>query len=313
MQHAALIADIGATTTRTALVGANGAYESVVSVSNMEAGDLSDYLAHTLERASPRPLRAVLAVAAPVDGEEIVLTNHPWSFARKPLSEKLGLRELTVVNDFAAAAYAIPRLRESDTMQIGAGEAVPGATQLILGPGTGFGVAAVHYADGKASVIPSEAGHMRFGATTPEEAAVLDSLSRDLGSVTVEHILSGEGIARLHRVLHGKDARSKQIIADAAEGLDEERQTISVFLRIFGRIVGDFALAFDARGGIFLAGGVVRSLAPLIAESPFFANYREHPPYEGRLDAIPLHLVLHSMPGLLGAASIAQGASLTPQ
>lgn len=307
MERPILIADIGATTTRTAFIGASGAFEAMTSVSNREAGDLSDYLADTIARfGAPRPSEAVLAVAAPVDGEEIVLTNHPWSFGRARLTRKLGIDELVVLNDFAAAALAVPHLAEPDLMEIGTGQNVAGGTQLVCGPGTGFGVAALHYVEGRARVIASETGHMRFGATNADEARILAYLTKDLGSVVIEHLLSGAGIARLHFILHAKSADARTIIADASEGVLAAQETVTVFLRIFGRIAGDLALAFDARGGVFLAGGVVRSLAPLIAASPFLSSFQDHPPYEQRLGAIPIKLVLHSMPGLLGAASIAR-------
>ncbi len=307
MDRPILIADIGATTTRTAFVGASGAFQSMTSVSNREAGDLSDYLADTIARfGSPRPAEAVLAVAAPVDGEEISLTNHPWSFGRARLARKLGIDELIVLNDFAAAALAVPHLAESDQMEIGAGQKLPGGTQLVCGPGTGFGVAALHYVEGRPRVIASETGHMRFGATNADEARILAYLTKDLGSVVIEHLLSGAGITRLHFILHAKSDDARTIIADASENVLAAQETITVFLRIFGRIAGDLALAFDARGGVFLAGGVVRSLAPLIAASPFLSSFQDHPPYEQRLGAIPIKLVLHSMPGLLGAASVAR-------
>jgi glucokinase len=302
-----LIADIGATTTRTAFVGASGSFEAMASVSNREAGDLSDYLAERIARfGAPRPAEAVLAVAAPVDGEEISLTNHAWSFGRERLTRKLGIDALIVLNDFAAAALAVPHLAESDLMEIGAGQSVAGGTQLICGPGTGFGVAALHYVEGRAHAIASETGHARFGATNADEARILAYLTKDLGSIVIEHILSGAGLTRLHFILHAKSSDARAIIADASDGMLAAQETVAVFLRIFGRIAGDLALAFDARGGVFLAGGVVRSLAPMIAASPFLSSFQDHPPYERRLGAIPVKLVLHSMPGLLGAASIAR-------
>lgn len=310
MERSILIADIGATTTRTAFVGASGAFNSMVSVSNREAGDLAQYLAaviaNTIARGEPRPREAVLAVAAPVDGEDIVFTNHPWKFARTPLSQQLGIEDLVVLNDFAAAAHAVPLLQPADLMQIAAGRAVPNGTQLICGPGTGFGVAALHYHADGVRITPSEAGHMRFGATNADEARILAYLVKDLGSVVIEDLLSGAGITRLHFILHGKSADANSVIADAAEDGLAAQETVSVFLRILGRVTGDLALAFDVRGGLFLAGGVVRSLAPLIAASPFLSSFQDHPPYEDRLGAVPIHLVLHSMPGLLGAASIAR-------
>jgi glucokinase len=307
MNRPILIADIGATTTRTAFIGGGRAMESLLSVSNREAGNLSEYLADTIaRRGEPRPHGAVLAVAAPVDGDQIVLTNHPWSFARPRLIERLGLNDLIVVNDFAAAAMALGSFEAADLLPLGFGSAAPGGTQLICGAGTGFGVAAVRTIEGKRRVIASEAGHMRFGAADEEEARLLAGLRPELGSIAVEHVLSGEGIVRLHRALHGTRADAKSIIAAAVEHAEPAQQTVALFLKIFGRVAGDLALAFDARGGVFLAGGVVRSLATAFGASPFLHAFQDHPPYEQRLAAMPVSLVLHSMPGLLGAAAIAR-------
>ncbi len=248
----------------------------------------------------------MLAVAGPVEGDEVALTNRKWSFSQRVLRKALKLTRLVVVNDFVAAAHALPTLRSTDLVSVGGGRSELRGTMLVCGPGTGFGAATLQRQSGKPRAIASEAGHMRLGAATADEARVVAHLVRDAGAVTVEHLLSGQGLVRLHRVLSGEQATTRQIIEAARLGKNAARETVHAFLRLYGRIAGDLALAFDARGGVFLAGGVGRVLAPFYSSSPFRAAFEEHPPYEARLAAIPTHVIVHAAPGLLGAAAIAR-------
>jgi glucokinase len=307
MRPPALVADIGATTSRFALVRSDGALDVVRSIANDEAENVVTVMRAALEACgSVRPTICVLAVAAPVEGDEIALTNRTWTFSQRALRKELKLTRLLVVNDFVAVAHALPTLRTADLVSVGGGRGEPRGTMLACGPGTGFGVATLQRQAGKPRAIASEAGHMRLGAATADEARVIAHLVREVGAVSVEHVLSGPGLVRLHRVLSGQEASTKQIIETARLGKNAARETIYAFLRLFGRVAGDLALAFDARGGVFLAGGIGRVLAPFYASSPFREAFEEHPPYQARLAAIPTHAIVHAAPGLLGAAALAR-------
>jgi len=209
-----------------------------------------------------------------------------------------------VVNDFVAVAHALPALTSADLVSIPGGHKNSKGNLLACGPGSGFGVAALIPAR-RPIAIASEAGHMRLGAATSDAARVVAHLVKELGTVVTEHVLSGPGLVRLHRILTGKQESAEDIAAAARKGRADAKATSDMFLRWFGRIAGDLALTFDARGGVYLAGGVSRSLAPLVANSLFRETFENHPPYAARLAAIPVHVVVHPTPGLLGAAVLA--------
>lgn len=305
MTPPALVADIGATTSRFALVRSDGALDVVRAIANEEAEDLTAVMHAALNASgSVRPTICILAVAGPVEGDFVTLPGRKWTFSQRALRKELKLTRLAVVNDFVAAAHALPLLGSADVVSVGGGRSEPRGTMLVCGPGTGFGVATLQRQTGKPRAIPSEAGHMRLGAATADEARIIAHLVREAGIVTIEHVLSGPGLARLHRVLSGEEATAKQIIEAARLGKNAARETVHAFLRLFGRVAGDLALAFDARGGVFMAGGIGRVLAPFYASSPFRDAFEEHPPHQGRLAAIPTRAIVHSAPGLLGAATI---------
>ena len=305
MSRSILVADVGATTTRLAIARKDGALEGVRAIANNKSENLPTMLAEMLDEAGRRrPFGAVLAVAGPVDGDQITLTNRSWSFSRRELARTLKLKPLVVVNDFTAVAHVLPKFGPADLVAVGGGRGEPRGNLLVCGPGSGFGVAALMRSGGKPRAISSEAGHMRLGAATADEARIVAHLVREYGPAVIEHVLSGPGLVRLHRFLAGEQSSTEAIIAAARVGNSLARETTDAFLRLFGRIAGDLALAFNALGGVYLAGGLGRALESLVPSSPFRAAFEEHPPYQGRLALIPIHVVVHSAPGLVGAAEI---------
>lgn len=306
MASTILLADIGGTTTRVARAGPDGRPFDVRVEANDGYGSLEELLgAYLATFGAHKPRAGVLAIAGPVSGDEIQMTNRSWSFSRPALARALGLDALTVLNDFAALAQSVPILGRADLVQVGAGKAAPGCPILVCGPGTGLGTAVlVPRADDGFDVLPGEGGHVRLGAVTADEARVVAHLVRDLGPVSVEHVLSGPGLVRLHRILSGESLTSHAIIQAALGGQRAERDTCHVFLRLLGRIVGDFCLLVQAKGGVYIAGGVGAALAPLFAGSPFRAAFEEHPPYHDILAQVPVQVVVHPTPGLSGAGEV---------
>lgn len=304
-----LLADIGGTTTRLARAGADGVPYDVRLEANDSYASLLDLMqAYLANVGGAAPRFAAMAVAGPIDGDAVRLTNRDWSFTVSGLARELGLEHLRVVNDFAALAHGVPQLKREDLLDVGTGRPVSVAPCLVCGPGTGLGTALLlpkgeTRADGF-TVLPSEAGHMRLGAVTTDEARVIAHLVRDLGPVSVEHVLSGPGLMRLHRILSGEQLSSHAIIKAALNGQRSEQESCHVFLRILGRVLGDLTLAFDARGGVFVAGGVGRAMAHLFGESPFRAAFEDHPPFHDRLALVPIHVVMHATPGLVGAGQV---------
>jgi len=306
MTRSLLVADLGASTTRLALASAKGGLDYVRSFAAKQNESPEVVLEAALADTKPRPKAAVLAVAAPIDGDHVSMTNREWSFSQKALAKSLRLKRLVVVNDFVAVAHALPVLGKADLVTVGGGQAAPKGTLLACGPGSGFGVSALVRSPRTHIAFASEAGHMRMGATAADEARVLAHLVQELGPVVIDQVISGPGLVRLHKILSGESSSPEEIVIAARSGRSRAKETIDFFLRGFGRIAGDLALAFDARGGMFLAGGISRALAPLIPVSKFRDVFCDHPPYQARLAAIPIHVIVHPVPGLLGAAAIAK-------
>ncbi len=301
-----LVADIGATNTRLALANAAGKLDSARKFPNQGVRDLAALLEEALAAAGRRrPRFAVLGVAGPVDADRFLVTNRGWSFSRRALMRRLGLKRLVVVNDFEALAHALPFLEPRDLLAVGAPHQLPKDRLLVCGPGSGFGSALLIAAGRRPRVLASEAGHMRLGAATADEARVIAHFLRETGPVIVEQVLSGSGLARLHEILCGDRKRPEAIASAARAGAAAARVTAEFFLRLYGRIAGDLALAYNAKA-VFLAGGVTGGLAPLIPASAFREVFEEHPPYKDRLAQIPIRIIVHEEPGLLGAAAIAR-------
>lgn len=305
MPHTVLLADIGGTTSRLARTRGDGVPFDIRIESNDSYASPEELL-HTYigTIAGPRPKLAALAVAGPIDGDTVRLTNRDWQLSAAGLKAAFGFEQLTLINDFAALAHGIPLLKRDDLLEVGAGRAVPGAPMLVCGPGTGLGTALILPRGDSYEVLPSEAGHIRLGAVTTDEARVVAHMVRDIGAVSVEHVLSGSGLARLHRILTGETLNPQNIIKAALQGQKTEKESCHVFLRLLGRVLGDLTLAFDAKGGVYVAGGVGRAMADLFAESPFRAAFEDHPPYADRLSLVPIHVVMHATPGLWGIGEI---------
>ncbi len=305
MAHTVLLADIGGTTSRLARAGSDGVPFDIRIESNDSYASPEELLRAYLESvAGPKPKFAALAVAGPIDGDAVRLTNRDWQLSATGLKATFGFEHVRLINDFAALAHGIPLLKRDDLMELGTGRAVAGAPMLVCGPGTGLGTALILPRGDSYEVLPSEAGHIRLGAVTTDEARVVAHMVRDFGAVSVEHVLSGAGLARLHRILTGETSNSMNIIKAALQGQKSERESCHVFLRLLGRVLGDLTLAFDAKGGVFVAGGVGRAMADLFAESPFRASFEDHPPYADRLALVPIYVVMHATPGLLGIGEI---------
>jgi glucokinase len=182
---------------------------------------------------------------------------------------------------------------------------MPKERLLVCGPGSGFGSALLLKQARRAQVLSSEAGHMRLGAASADEARVIAHFLRDDGPVIVEHMLSGPGLVRVHHILSGERKRAEAIVTAACAGEPAARATTDFFLRLFGRIAGDLALAYNAKA-VFLAGGVTRGLAPLVPNSPFQVAFEDHAPYRDRMALIPIKVIVHEEPGLFGTAQIAR-------
>jgi glucokinase len=309
-----LIGDIGGTNARFALVEADGSIHSVLPLTCGHYPTLADacedYLARIPHKEKPR--HGALAVASPILGDQISLTNLHWSFSVEATRARLGLEKLEVVNDFVAAALAIPHLPAEGVVKIGQGEAVPGAPIWALGPGTGLGAAALVWTGVHWMPLSSEGGHMTIAAANDREAEILSVLRRKVGHVSAERVVSGPGLVNLYSAiaqLAGKEVEPGLMPADVSErGLKRTCpicvETLDVFASMLGTAASDLAIMLNARGGIYIAGGVVPRLMPWFVSSGFRARFEQKGRFSDFLAAVPTFVIMQPLPALTGLAAL---------
>jgi glucokinase len=302
-----LVADLGGTTCRFAMLGSQGRPERIVRFSNKEVSDAAAAIDRYVTEVGVRPRAGVLAVAAPVHGDEVTLTNCAWQFRLGELRRQLGFSQLFAINDFEAVAWALLALGPEQLRAIGPQRASGSGNRVACGPGTGLGVAALISENGSWRVLASEGGHVSFGPADTEEEPVFTRLRAMAGAISAETVLSGPGLSRLHQALHADAGplASEEIIGRAKTGDAASRATVSMFVRLLGRFAGDVALVFKAVG-IYLAGGVGEGIAPLIDAREFRRAFEAHRPYEQLLATIPTFVITERTPGLTGCAVYAQ-------
>jgi glucokinase len=302
-----LVADIGGTTCRFAMVGPDGRPERVIRFPGREVADMGAAITRYMTEAAVRPQVGVLALAAPVDSDEVVLTNRDWRFRLSALRAQLGFAELHAINDFAAVAWALPGLRADDVKPIGPVADSRHGVKVACGPGTGLGVAALVPENGSWRVISSEGGHISFGPADDKDDAIFVRLRATTPHLTAEMVLSGPGFTRLHGALHPDAAplASEEILRRATAGDAAAGLTVATFVRLLGRFAGDVALMFKATE-VYLAGGVGEGVAPLIDAAEFRYAFQAHPPYQSLLATVPTFVITERTPGLIGCAVYAQ-------
>ena len=253
---------------------------------------------------------ACLAVAGPVAGDDIKLTNLNWQFKISSVKSALGLDNLSIINDFAAYAYAIQYIAKSQLKTINPGEAIENSPIAVVGPGTGFGVAALVPQNGRFNVMSTEAGHMSLAANTPLQAAIKEQLTRKYSLVSVERVFSGPGLRHLYHAYaavegtQSKEYRTSEISQHALNGTDEMCQrTLSLFCSWLGSVIGDLALSLGARGGVYLGGGILPRIADFLAASDFQQSFRSKDQMSHYLENIPVQLVTEGNSALFGAAA----------
>ncbi|MBL8659454.1 MAG: glucokinase [Rhodospirillales bacterium] len=311
----ALVGDIGGTNARFALVEADGKIHSVVPLVCRNHVSLVEACEAYIRQVAPDrpPRRGALAVASPILGDEIQLTNlKHWSFSIEQTRSRLGLEKLDVVNDFVANAMAIPRLAPDDVLKIGRGEPVPHAPIWALGPGTGLGAAALVWTGHSWMPLSSEGGHMTIAAANDREAEILAFIRNRYSHVSAERVVSGMGLVDLYAAVaatSGKTPEPGFTPADITDrGLDRSCpicvETIEVFASMLGTVASDLAMVLNARGGIYIAGGIVPRLMPWFTNSDFRTRFEHKGRFSAFLAKVPTYIILRPLPALAGLAEL---------
>jgi glucokinase len=258
----------------------------------------------------PLPGVAALAVAAPVEGELLKLTNNPWVIRPALVAERMGLDAALLVNDFAAVAHAVSVCGPQDFAALAGPDApLPAAGVVsVIGPGTGLGVAALLLGT-PARVIATEGGHIDFAPLDSLEDMVLTQLRARFRRVSVERIVSGPGLQNIHAALAAIEGRAvaprddKALWEAALEGGDSLAEAaLDRWCLALGSVVGDLALAQGA-DAVVLAGGMLPRVQHLLPTSGFHARFTAKGRFEQRMAGIPILQITHPEPGLLGAAA----------
>ena len=320
-----LLADIGGTNARFALQTPGGGFADVEVLACRDYATLGAALEAYLARARSRGLavdgirHAALAIANPVEGDLVSMTNHHWRFSIEALRAACGFDTLLVVNDFAALAMALPHLGDDGRTEIsehrreGHAVAIPGRPIGLIGPGTGLGVSGVVPVPGTSGArwipLPGEGGHASFAPTDRREIRILEALLDEFGHVSAERLLCGAGLETIHRTLSGERLGAPAITGQALDGSSAAcRETVETFCAVLGCVAGNVALTLGATGGMYIGGGIVPRLGPLLHGSAFRSRFEAKGRLQPYLARIPTWLITEPYPALRGAAAMLAGA-----
>jgi glucokinase len=313
---AVLVADVGGTNARLAIAQANAdlttvaisAFQSLRGADYADLPSLIDSYLQTLD--VPRPQQACLAIAGPIQGEVGTLTNTGWKADTRALAQRFQFRSVKLFNDFAALAYSVPYLQADELVEVHAAPTPPQGPISVIGPGTGFGVALLVPESGQGwRVVATEGGHRSFAPTTRRELQLYERLGGFEKHLSAENLLSGAGIATIYQalaVISGHSAQAlepDQISRRALDGDDPLCvETIALFCDILGSVAGDTALIQGGTGGVYLGGGILPKIQPLLLKSRFYARFHAKGVMSPYLERIPVWLINSAHAALKGAA-----------
>jgi glucokinase len=307
-----LLADIGATHARFALESAPGVLRNVaVLLCDDYPGIVPLLHAYLAQLGGVRISHAAFALANPISGDFIRMTNRDWQFSTDEVRRTLGLTTLLIVNDFTALAMALPGFKPDDLLQIGEGKPQPHAVAGVLGPGTGLGVSGVIPTVDGFVTLGSEGGHVNFAPSDEREFAILQYAWREWQHVSNERLISGPGMEIIYRALalrNGVQAPNRTAAEIAGSALEQNDplclEVLECFAGMLGSAAANLAVTLGAFGGIFIGGGIVPRVAQWFATSPFRARFEAKGRFSDYLAQIPTYVIMTPNPALYGVASI---------
>jgi glucokinase len=310
-----LVGDIGGTNARFALLSAPDA--PAQGFPSLATADFPDIETAILEQILPnsvaRPRSAIIDLAGPITGDAVDLTNAHWVIRPRDVMAATGIEDVILLNDFEALAMALTALQPGDVACIGTDLQPIGGAKVVLGPGTGLGVGALIEAGGLAIPVPGEGGHVALGPAEPDEFPVWAVMEPEHGRISAEALLCGRGLVRLYRAVarsQGEEPRyasPAEVTVPALDGSDPTAmRTVSLYCRLLGRLAGDMALVFMARGGVYIGGGISPRILPFLTDGEFRRAFEAHAPHEGVMATIPTWVITRDSPALAGLAAFAR-------
>jgi glucokinase len=312
-----LLADVGGTNARFALETAPGAIGHIHVLSGAAYATLADalkaYLAlpDVAAAAGPGVRHGAIAIANPVNGDFVKMTNHHWEFSIEALRAAVGFEVLVVANDFTALARSLPLLADGQKHQVGGGRPQAGAPLGLIGAGTGLGVSGLIPSASGWTALLSEGGHVSFPPMNPEEVAILQYAWTEFPHVSAERLLSGVGIELIYRALVAQRGHDEPVLSApeiARRALTGEcplcDDVIEHFCTMLGTIAGNLGVTLGATGGIYIGGGIVPRLGERFDRSGFRARFEAKGRFKQYLAAIPTYVITAEYPAFVGVSAI---------
>ena len=314
-QHAdgpRLLADIGGTNARFALETGPGEIGQVQVYPCADYPGVAEVIKKYLKDTKiGRVNHAAIAIANPVDGDQVSMTNHDWTFSIEATRRALGFDTLLVVNDFTALAMALPGLTDTQRVQVGGGARRPNSVIGLLGAGTGLGVSGLIPADDRWIALGSEGGHATFAPADEREDLVLQYARKKWSHVSFERVSAGPGVEVIYRALAARDKKrvaanfdTSEVVKRALEGEPLAAESVDVFCGILGTFAGNIAVTLGALGGIYIGGGVVPRLGEFFERSSFRKRFEAKGRFEAYLQNVPTYVITAEYPAFLGVSAI---------
>ncbi len=313
-----LVCDIGGTNARFAYTNAADApLTQLPPAITVHHPGLASACTGALAGTGISPASLIVCAAGPVADRQVRLTNANWHINGPEIANLLSLKQGLLLNDFEALALALPTLDADSLLSIGSagGARKGGQTRLVLGPGTGLGLAALVETNEHYLVLPSEGGHTEFAPADPEEAEIFALVEKTLGRITAETLISGPGLVRLYKarqIVHGASISSDLLMPEdltrlaLADSHGAQAAAIRHFWKLTARFAGDMALAFSAGGGVTLAGGLLPRLTGFLEHSEFRSAFTIKAPMTHLLERIQTHLIVKDGVVLEGMRALAE-------
>ena len=304
-----IIADIGCTNARFALLNTDGSIQDEIVLQGADHPDFVSAVQEYLSLISnPCITEAAVAIANPIDGDLIKMTNHNWNFSIEEARKTLKLDSLIFKNDFEALAMSIPFLEDNDLHQVGGGKIKKKRAIGVLGPGTGLGVSGLVFSGEKWIPLSGEGGHVSLSPTNKRQARILEVCWERYQHVSSERLISGSGLQKIYQAICQLDDVStilnltpQEISKSALDKTNKQcEETLDIFTAMLGVVAGNLALTLGAKGGIYIGGGIIPKLGDYFENSPFREHFEAKGRFNPYLKKIPVFVIKSENPALIG-------------
>jgi glucokinase len=319
-----LAGDIGGTKTNLGIYS-RGARRPLLKIfktyPSSQYGDIESIVAQFLTEYPIMIHYACFGVAGPVRHGRCHVTNLPWKVKTERIKTRFRFKHFELINDLTATAYAIPLLKKNELHALQKGRAHKDGHRALIAPGTGLGESLVIFEKGKYISVPSEGGHVDFAPGNEKEIGLWRYLKKKYGHVSLERILTGQGLSDIHSFLLDSDPDGKDLgllkrmkADDPAKIISEEaikgetkscKTALDIFVSILGAATGNLALTGMSTGGVYLGGGIPPKILPKLNDKIFLSSFADKGRFKGLLEKMPIYVILNDKAALLGAAAMA--------